>query len=172
MHAGMRDNYQSPPLSADSTTPLNPDSFLLTPNRREFDVEYPDWPSPSSPTKNFRYTDKSQSPSRRLRHPRFICLNSGPLWSKPLFRGFERPSFTHISILIALSLAAYPALYILTLVANDKSLSVVRLIVALWCSAIGFALGYILLKIGVQHFEAASEFTLAPRCRHFSKIAL
>ena len=74
-----------------------------------------------------------------------------------MFQGFERPSLTRIAILTALCLSAYPALYILTLVARDKSLFAVRLIVAMWCSGVGFALGYILIRIGVQHLEAASE---------------
>ena len=86
-----------------------------------------------------------------------------PAWplspSKSLFRGFEKPSFFRIATLTALSLITYPAFYILTLVAKDKSLFVVRVIVAMWCSGVGFALGYILLRIGVQHLEAASEFT-------------
>jgi len=33
----------------------------------------------------------------------------------------------------------------------------VRLIVAIWCSGVAFALGYTLLMIGVKHIEAASE---------------
>ena len=44
--------------------------------------------------------------------------------------------------------------------AKDKSLFVVRLMVSAWCSVAGFVLGYI-LKIGAQHLEAASKFTLA-----------
>jgi len=83
-----------------------------------------------------------------------------PSSSKSLFRGFEKPSFFRIAILTALCLITYPAFYFLTLVAKDKSLFVVRIIVSLWCSGVGFTLGYILLKTGAQHLEAASEFTL------------
>jgi len=79
---------------------------------------------------------------------------------KPLFRGFERPSFSRIAILTVLCLTTYPAFYVLTLVAKDKSLFVVRVIVSAWCSGVGFALGYILLQSAAQHLEAASEFTL------------
>jgi len=39
-----------------------------------------------------------------------------------------------------LSAIIYPAFYILTLVAKDTSLSIVRLIVSVWCSGVGFAL--------------------------------
>ncbi|KAF9645600.1 hypothetical protein BDM02DRAFT_490337 [Thelephora ganbajun] len=160
-HVHMRDNYWSPPHTADSTTPFNQaDPFLLTPNRREFDPEYTTWQSPSSSTPNFQYTDKSQLSSHQSLHTKLADLSSEPLRSKPLFRGFERPSFTRIAIFIVLCLAAYPALYILTLVARDKSLFVVRLIVAMWCSGVGFALGYVLLKIGVQHLEAATWATV------------
>jgi len=168
----MRDNYWSPPHTADSTTPFNQaDPFLLTPNRREFDAEYPAWPSPSPSTTNFQYTDKTRSSSRQLLHPTLTRLTFEPPRSKPLFRGFERPSFAHIAILTVLCLTAYPALYILTLVANDKSLFAVRLVVAVWCSGVGFALGYILLKIGMQHLEAASAFTPVVPYRDFSNSA-
>ena len=68
------------------------------------------------------------------------------------------PNYSHLAILTVLCLVTYPAFYALTFLAKDKSLFVVRLIVSAWCSGIGFALGYILLKIGAQHLEAASEF--------------
>ena len=100
---------------------------------REFGAEHPASPSPSP---------------------------SAPPRSKPLLRGFERPSLSRIAILTVLCLITYPAFYILTLVAKDKSLYSVRLIASTWCSGIGFALGYILLKIGAQYLEAASKFTL------------
>lgn len=149
-----RDSCWSPPPTADSSTPFNQtDPFLLAPNRGDFDVEYP---SPS--TTNFQYTDKSRFPNRPPLHAKLADLRYEPPRSKPLFRGFERPSFAHIAILTVLCLVAYPALYILTLVAKDKSLFTVRLILAMWCSGVGFALGYILLRIGMQHLEAASEF--------------
>ena len=54
----------------------------------------------------------------------------------------------------------YPAFCILNLVAKDRSLFAVRAIVSVWCSGVGFALGYTLLKIGVRHIEATSELTL------------
>ena len=60
-------------------------------------------------------------------------------------------------ILSILCLITYPAFYILTFVAKDRSLFTVRFIVAVWCSGVGFALGYILLSIGAQYLEAASE---------------
>ena len=157
-HVRLRDDDWSPPDSA--TFPNQTDPFLLAPNRREFDADYPAWPSPSPSTTTFQSGDKPQSSSRQLLHPRLANLRFEPPRSKPLFRGFERPSFSRIAVLTVLSLVAYPALYILTLVAKDKSLFVVRLIVAMWCSGVGFSLGYILLRIGVQHLEAASEFTL------------
>ena len=153
----MRDDYWSPPPAADSTTAFinQADPFLLTPNRRVFDVDYPAWHSPPPSTMNFQYIDKPSSLNLKLADLRFE-----PPRSKPLFRGFERPSWAHIAILTVLCLIAYPALYILTLVARDKSLFTVRLLVALWCSGVGFTLAYVLLRIGAQHLEAASEFTL------------
>ena len=158
-HVRMRDNW-SPPPTADSTTPFNQtDPFLLTPNRREFDTVHPTRHSPSPSTASFEYPDpKSPSSSRRPIYLKFELPRS-----KPLFKGFEGPSWTHIIILTVLCLTSYPALYVLTLVASVKSLKslfIVRLIVATWCSGVGFALGYILLKIGAQHLEAASESTV------------
>lgn len=144
--------YSSLPLTADSATPFfQADPFLLTPNRRvsEFDA----------PASDSQYSDKPQFSSRQLLYPklRSLSLSFEPPRSKPLFRGFERPNFARIGIFTVLCLSAYPALYILTLIAKNMSLSIVRLIVAMWCSGVGFALGYILLRIGVQHLEAASE---------------
>ena len=111
----------------------SPPLILLTPNKGGFDAQY---------------TDESQSSTK---------LNFDHLQSKSLFQGFERPSFARIAIFIVLCLITYPALYILTLVAKDKSLFTVRLIVAMWCSGVAFALGYTLLRFGVKHIEAASE---------------
>lgn len=149
-HVRLRDDYWSPPRSADSTTPFSQaDPLLLTPNRRAFDI--------GETTPHSQYTDKSQVSSRQPFYPKLAGFAYGESRAKPLFRGFESPSFPRIAILVVLCLSAYPALYILTLVARDKSLFVARLIVAMWCSGVGFALGYLLVKIGVQHLEAASE---------------
>lgn len=143
---------RSPPI-ADSATPFfwQADPFLLTPNRRAYFDDT---------TPQLRYTDKVQSSSRQPLYPKFLGLGSSnlePPRSKPLFHGFEKPNFVRIAVLAVLCLCAYPALYILTLVAKDKSLFTVRLIVALWCSGVGFTLGYVLLAIGVRHLEAGSE---------------
>jgi len=133
-----RDDDSSPCLTENPAAPLIPaDISLLTPNRRG---SHPTWPSPPSSATDSR--SAGESPSQ----------------PKPLLRGFERPSFSHIVILSVLCLITYPAFYALTFLAKDKSLFVVRLIVSAWCSGIGFALGYILLAIGAQHLEAASEF--------------
>jgi len=121
---------------------IQTDAVTSTPNGREFDAEYPARSSPPPPTKSFQYDD--ESPSR----------------SKPLFRGFERPSLSRIGIFTILCIITYPAFFLLTFVAKDKSLFAVRVIVSIWCSGVGFALGYVLLRIGAQHLEAASKFTL------------
>jgi len=114
-----------------------------TPNVREVDAEYPlSWQA-----------GKSRS------------LKSSPPRSKQLFRGFESPSISRIALLTLLCSITYPAFYALTFVAKDRSLFLVRLIVSVWCSGVGFALGYVLLRNGAQYLEAASEFTsIAYRC--------
>lgn len=148
--------YPGSPPAVNSATPFSQaDPFLLTPNRRPFDTE----DAVSSPQYN---TDKYQFSSRQPLYAKFpfrrLSTSLEPPRSIPFFRGFERPNFARIAILTVSSLSAYPALYILTLIAKDKSLFVVRLIVAMWCSGVGFALGFVLLRIGVQHLEAASEW--------------
>ena len=134
------------------TTPpvqLEADLPLLTSSGREFDVEDPASPSLPSSTTSSQFTDKSRF--SKLEPPILKALSS---------RGFETPSFSRIAILTVICLITYPAFYTLTLVAKDRSLFVVRLIVSVWCSGVGFSLGYILLAIGARHLEAASEFML------------
>jgi len=145
----MRDISSSPHPTENTATPsIEGDSSFLTPNKGEFNAEYQTCPSLPTSTTNFHRSEKSW------------FSRSKPPQSKPLIRGFEIPSFSRIAILVVLCVLAYPAFYILTLVAKEKSLSIVRLIVSVWCSVVGFAIGYMLLKIGAQHLEAASEFTL------------
>jgi len=140
----MRDYDRSPHQTENPAVPLiQADHSLSTPNGRESDAEDPTRLSLPPSTTDLQYEDES------------------PPRSKPLFRAFERPSFSRITILTVLCSTAYPAFYLLTFVAKDRSLFIVRLIVSVWCSVVGFALGYILLKIGAQHLEAASEVTLA-----------
>ena len=136
-----RDNNPSPPPTAEFGTPSDQTGPLLsTPGEGGFVLKDPAWTSePPSTISRSQFADKL------------------PPQPKSLFRRFERPSFSRIAILTVLCLITYPAFYALTLLAKDKSLFVVRLIVSAWCSGIGFALGYILLAIGAQHLEAASE---------------
>lgn len=156
----VRDDNSGPDPAETPAAPLiQADPPLLTPNRREFDPEYPAWPFTSPPTTNLQYSDKSRASSLRSLHLKLTDLRLEPPRSKPLFRGFERPSFSRIAILTTLCLLTYPAFYILELVAKDRSLFVVRSTTSVWCSAVGFALGYILLKVGARHLEAASELT-------------
>ena len=155
----MRDDDSTPHLTGSSAASLiQADPLLPTPNGREFDTEHLASRSPSLSTANFQYDERSwlssmQSLCSKLAYPIF-----GPPRSKPLLRGFERPSFSRITILTVLCLLTYPAFYLLTLVAKDKSLFVVRSVVAVVCWGFGFALGWVLLKIGAQHLEAASGF--------------
>ena len=145
----MRDGHSSPHPTENPAAPLiEGDPPRLTPNKRESDAKDPTYPPLPSSATSFQHPEKSWF--SRLKLPR----------SKSLVRGFERPSLSRIAILVVLCLIAYPAFYILTLVAKDRSLSIVRLIVSAWCSVVGFALGYVLLKIGAQHLEAASECML------------
>ena len=150
-----RDNL-SPHPTEDPATP-----FLSTPDGREYDPEDPASPSPQPPTIDSQHSDdKSWFSSLRSLRLKLADLRFKSPQLNPLFQGLERPSFSRIATLTVLCLVTYPVFYILTLVAKDKSLFIVRSIVSVWCSGVGFALGYILLKIGAQYLEAASEFTL------------
>ena len=141
-HVHATDNGCSPHPAENPAIPFTPaDPSLLTPNRRVSNAEYPPWYSLPPSTTNFQYAEKQ------------------PPRSKPLFRGFERPNFCHIVILTILCLLTYPVFYALTFVAKDRSLFIVRLLVSVWCSGVGSALGYVLLGIGARHLEAASEFS-------------
>jgi len=164
-HVRMRDNNSSPHPTEDAPfDQINP--LLSTPNGREYDTEDPTSPSPPSPTTNSEPSDeKSWLSSLKSLRLKLVGLQSEPPRSKPLIRGFERPRLSRIAILTILCLTTYPAFYILTFVAKDRSLFIVRLVVSVWCSGVGFALGYILLTIGAQHLEAASEFTRRPCTR-------
>ena len=138
------------PQAPSMSTPLLREcSSALTSNRREFDAGHRIIPSPPPYMTDSQYSDKS----------RFLRVE--PPQSKPLIRGFERPSFIRIAFLTILCLITYPVFYSLTFVAKDRSLFIVRVIVSVWCSGEGFALGYTLLQIGARHLEAASEFVSA-----------
>ena len=142
------DNHPALDSTENSAAPLiQADSSASTLNRRSSDAQYPPWHSQPPSTTDFQYGDESR------------LFGSNPPRSKPLFRGFERPSFSRIATLTVLCLITYPAFFLLTFVAKDRSLFAVRVIVSIWCSGVGFALGYIILKIGAQHIEAASKLT-------------
>jgi len=157
----MRDHDSSSDPTKDQAAPLiQVDPSLPTPNERELDPECLAPPSTPPSAANFQYSDKSRFSSLRSLHSKLADLSFKPQRPKPLFRGFERPIFSRIAILTVLCLLTYPVFCILKLVAKDKSLFAVRAIVSVWCSGVGLTLGYILLKIGARHLEAASEFTL------------
>ena len=161
----IRDNSPGPYPTEDPAAPFDQISPLLsTPIGRGYDVEDPAPPSPLPSTANSQHSNE-KSWFSSLKSLRLKLVGSDPSPSKPLIRGFERPKLSRIAILTILCLTTYPAFYILTFVAKDRSLFIVRLVVSVWCSGVGFALGYILLTIGAQHLEAASEFTRRPCTR-------
>ena len=136
-----------------SSGPRSTEDVATPPTQTDPSLDPGDQARPSSlSTTDFQYADESRFSGWQSLHP--------PR-SKPLFRGFERPTFSRIAILAVLCPTAYPAFYLLTFVANDRSLFVVRLLVSTCCSVVGFALGYTLLKIGAQHLEAVGEFSPA-----------
>ena len=156
----IRDDNTDLHSTEDTTFIQTGSESILTPNRRKLGPENPSCPSLLPSTPNLQYAGESWLSNRQSPHPELAEPKSEPPRSKSLFRGFERPSLARIAILAVLCLITYPAFYILALVAKDRSLFVVRTIVSVWCSGVGFALGYILLRIGAQYLEAASKSTL------------
>jgi len=157
----MRDNNlsPSPPPTVDFGTPSGQVGPILpAPNGGGLDAEPPAQPSIASPPhpSNLR---RSTTILHSL-HRELTSLGSRVPQTKPLILGFERPNIARIATLTILCLITYPAFYILTLVANDRSLFVVRAIVGLWGWVAGLVLGYVILTIAAQHLEAASKFAL------------
>jgi len=153
-HIRRGDDFSTHPTETSASPLIQVDPSFSAPHERKIDAEYP---VPLPYTENSQHSDKSRFSSLQSLRLKLTDLKFEPPRSKPLFRGFERPSLSRIAILTLLCLLTYPAFYVLTLVAKDKSLFMVRSIVAVWCWGIGSALGYILLEIGAQHLEAASE---------------
>ena len=169
-HVHARDNNSSPrPTDNSPTPPIHEGPSLLISNGRQFDAEHPPPPSPSPSTTSSQNAEKSRISILQSFLRKFVDLRLKPPLSESLFRGFERPSLSRIAILTALCLTSYPAFYLLTIVAKDRSLFVVRAVVSVWCSVVGFALGYIILAIGARHLESASEF-VPVGCRDFLSV--
>ena len=124
---------------------------------REVHDEDPSCPSRPPSTTDPQCVDESQSSSQRLLPPE---VAEPEFESSQPSQGFEKPSLFRIAILTLLCLITYPTFYILTLVAKDKSLFIVRSIVGAWCWGVGYVIGLWLLKIGAQHLEAAGGSTL------------
>ena len=140
----MRDNNSN---TTETTTLTRAGPSIPTLSRRGPDPENPPRHSLLPSTENFQNPNKS------------LFSRFKPPLLQPLSQDFERPSFSRIAILAILCLITYPASFFLTSVAKDRSLFIVRVIVSVWCSGVGVALGYLLLRIGAQHLEATSEFT-------------
>jgi len=71
---------------------------------------------------------------------------------------FERPKWGHLCLHVFLCIAGYPILYIGAIFARDKSLFWARVIVGLWCAAVGVVIGWSLLAYASRFLEAASGF--------------
>jgi len=157
----MRNNSRSPspPPTADFATPSDhTEHLLLDPNAGGLYTEHP----LQSPAASSQYSVRSWYSTTTLQSLRLELTNLGSKLQQSgrQFDGFEEPSYPRITTLTVLCLVTYPAFYILTLVAKDRSLFIVRAIVGVWCWVAGFILGYFLFEIGAQHLEAASKSAL------------
>ena len=69
---------------------------------------------------------------------------------------FERPRWRHLCSHMFLCVASYPVIYAGTLLARNRSLFWARVIVGLWCAAVGVVIGWSLLAYASRFLEAAS----------------
>ena len=73
-------------------------------------------------------------------------------------RSFERPRWRHLCLHVFLCVASYPVIYAGTLLARNRSLFWARVIVGLWCAAVGVVIGWSLLAYASRFLEAASGY--------------
>jgi hypothetical protein len=71
---------------------------------------------------------------------------------------FERPNYLRIFLHAAFCCIAYPVLFAGTIAAKDRSLFWARVIVGLWCGAVGIVIGWSLVAFATKYTEAASEY--------------
>lgn len=136
-----------------------------------------DWTPPNSATPLYPATTPPLSPKRKLYNPYDdehwmpsapygvkekrktspLSPSKPKIGARSLFKGFERPHWGKIVMHFLACIASYPAMYLLTLVARERSLFIARVLVAVWCSVFGFCLAFSLVEFATKHLEAASE---------------
>lgn len=152
MYSPTDEYYWSPPSSTNSTTLLYPSvTPQFSPNRRKSD-SYPECWLPSSPP--YALTDKRKASILpiRLTIPKFDSPKP-----RTIVKGFERPDLRQLALHVLVCLVSYPAMYLVTLVANERSLFLVRILVAVWSALVGFCLALSLAAFATKHLEAASK---------------
>jgi len=79
-------------------------------------------------------------------------------------RSFERPRWSHLCLHAFLCVTSYPVIYAGTILARNRTLFWARVIVGLWCAAVGVVIGWSLLAYASRFLEAASgcQFLLPP----------
>ena len=73
-------------------------------------------------------------------------------------RRFEQPDVRSLAMYTVCCATIYPFLYAVTLLCRGRSLFEVRLLVALGCTTVAFAMGFFLLKFAKRFIEATSKF--------------
>lgn len=148
MHESLTEDW-TPPNSA---TPLYPSvAPEFSPNRRQSDSYTGKQWTPSSPSYGVETKRRGSALPIRLPIPKTSA--------RPIFKGFERPDLRQLSLHVFVCFVSYPVMYLVTLVAKDRSLFLVRVLVAVWCALVGFCLAFSLVTFATKYLEAASEFS-------------
>lgn len=123
-------------------------AFMLSPNRRN-PSSYSDegWEYLSSSTYEIKEKCKTSLPT----------LSLPKVNARPIFKGFERPDWSKIALHIFACLFSYPMMYVVTLISRDRSLFLVRALVAVGSALVGFCLAFCLVAFAIKYLEAASE---------------
>lgn len=145
----------SAPSSSNSATLLYPPTSVtpqFSPNRRPSDVDSETWGRPTAP---YLLEEKRTRSTSLL--PINIALPKfdGPQ-PKTIFKGFERPDLKQLALHILICFASYPVMYLVTLIAKDRSLFIVRAVVAIGSAGVGFCLAFSLVAFATKYLEAAS----------------
>lgn len=155
MYSQTDDLYWSPPSSTNSATLLYPSvTPQFSPNRRQSD-SYPDHWLPSSPPYALTGKRKASILPIRIRIPKFDAPKP-----RPIIKGFERPRFTQLFLHVSVCLGSYPVMCFITVVAKDRSLFLVRILVAVWSALVGFCLAFSLVAFATKYLEAASKLSV------------
>lgn len=112
------------------------------------------------------YSDEHQLPNP-YSHERLITPTSASYGLKEMHNtppntslpkaNFEKPDWKQLVLHVFMCLASYPVMYAVTLIAKDRTLFLVRVVVSVGSAMVGFCLAFSLAASATKYLEAASE---------------